>query len=290
MFILLDSHDIIDVIERQYPVNVEELAELLQRKDARLVVSYTNVSELVAGLARGIEFMEFRPRLQALEGLNPAYIREAFIFRQELESAWQGFQNDVEFVKPNPIVQRWDETFQEPGQSAAKMFVQYRLDEIVYNLHRHGTFPQDLSRWIRIIRQQFRDDRSLPATARNSSARHFRLAVERHCQQYRMQIPLSRLDDFSDWAGQDPTRCPGLRLQFEVRRELVGNPNDALKRGDILDFAHIGSVPYIDCATLDRRMYHYCGQAGQKLGRANPNANYSSRTFRNLSELIAAKL
>lgn len=290
MLVLLDSHDLIDLLEREHPVNVEEFRERFNRNDAQLVLSYTNVSELVGGLAHGVEFMEFRPRLQTLEGLNPAYISEAFIFRQELESAWRSFQNNVEFVRPDPMVQRWDETFQQPGQSEARMFVRYRLDDIVYNLQRHGTFPQDLSKWIRLIRQQFRDDRALPSAARRLSVQHFRLVVERHCQQYGIPVPLARLQSFSDWIFEDPIRCPGLRVQFEVRRELVGNPNDALQRGDILDFAHIGAIPYVDCATLDRRMYHYCGQACQKFGRTNPNANYSSRTFRNLSDLIAARL
>lgn len=290
MLILPDSHDLINLLEREHPVNVQEIAERLNQNDARLVLSFTNVSALVGGLARGVEFMEFRPRLQALEGLNPAYIREGFIFRQELESAWRSFQISVEFVRPDPMVRRWDETFQPPGQSVARMFVQYRLDAIVHDLHRQGAIPQDLRNWTRVIRQQIRNDRALPRAVRKSSVQHFRLVVERHCQLYGIPVPSACLQRFSDWIHEDPARCPGLRVQFEVRRELVENPNDALQRGDILDFAHIGAVPYVDCATLDRRMYHYCGQACQKLGRANHNADYSSRRFRNLSGLIAARL
>jgi hypothetical protein len=290
MLILLDCHDLINLLERDHPVNVKEFAERLNRSDARVVLSFTSVSELVGGLARGIEFMEFRPRLQAMEGLNPAYIREGFIFRQELESAWRSFQINVEFVEPDPMVRRWDETFQPPGQSVARMFVGYRLDAIVHDLHRHGTMPPNLSNWTRVIRQQIRDDRALPRAVRKSSVQHFRLVVERHCQRYGIPVPSTSLQRFSDWIHEDATRCPGLRVQFEVRRELVENPDDAVQRGDILDFAHIGAIPYVDCATLDRRMYHYCGQAFQKLGRANHNADYSSRAFRNLSGLIAARL
>src|ERR1039458_2336336 len=173
MIILLDSHDLIDLLEREDLFNVDELAERLNRNNARLVLSYTNVSELVGGLARGVDFMEIRPRLQVVEGLNPLYIREAFLFRQELESAWCAFQSNSEFVRPDPMVRRWDETFQQPGLSEAKMFVRYRLDEIVYNLHKHGTLPQDLTKWIRLIRQQFKDDRALPKATRNLPAPHF---------------------------------------------------------------------------------------------------------------------
>lgn len=275
MLILPDSHDLIDLLEDEFPVSVQEFRERLNQNGARLVLSFTNVCELVGGLARGVEFMELRPKLQTVESLNPTYIREGFIFMQELESAWRSIQSGVEFGAPNPMVQRWDETFQRPGQSVAAMFVGYRLDEIVHDLHRHGSVPRDLGKWTRVIRQQIKNDRALPKQLRKSSLQHFRLVIERHCQQYGIRVATTELRQFSDWIHADPTRRPGLRLQFEVRRELVENPKDILKRGDILDFAHIGAVPYVDCAILDRRMCHYCGQACRRLRAANQNADYS---------------
>jgi hypothetical protein len=290
MLILPDSHDLIDLLEHEFAVSVQELAERLNQNGGRLVLSFTNVSELIGGLARGVEFMELRPKLQTVESLNLAYIREGFIITQELESAWRSFQSGVEFVAPNPMVRRWDETFQRPGQCVAAMFVGYRLDEIVHDLYRHGSVPQDSDKWTQVIRQQIKNDRALPKQVRKSSLQHFRLVIERQCQRHGILVPRKDLQQFSDWIHADPTRCPGLRLQFEVRRELVENPKDILKRGDISDFAHIGAVPYVDCATLDRRMYHYGGQACRRLKAANQSADYSSRIFRKLSNLIADRL
>jgi hypothetical protein len=74
----------------------------------------------------------------------------------------------------------------------------------------------------------------------------------------------------SMWIYSDPLRCPGLRLHYEAFHELERNIHEKALPGDIPDFAHIAAIPYVDYATVDQRMVHYCHTAARKLKKLSP--------------------
>jgi hypothetical protein len=57
MRILLDSRDLIAVVERQRPITPQQADEYLRSNGHELVFTFTNIRELVAPLATGSDFL-----------------------------------------------------------------------------------------------------------------------------------------------------------------------------------------------------------------------------------------
>jgi hypothetical protein len=53
--ILVDTKDLINLLERRQPISVAEFDKLLRARGDKLVLSYVNVSEVVAPLRTGKE-------------------------------------------------------------------------------------------------------------------------------------------------------------------------------------------------------------------------------------------
>ena len=71
------------------------------------------------------------------------------------------------------------------------------------------------------------------------------------------------MPDLADWIYMSPARCPGLRLQYEVFHQIRANLGDNFNLSDFGDSAHVLCLPYVDIATLDRRMIAYVNQASR---------------------------
>jgi hypothetical protein len=100
-------------------------------------------------------------------------------------------------------------------------------------------------------------------------------------------LPTGRDDEFALWIYRDPNRCPGLRLNHEIFRALTGNYQDIPEASDFTDLALTFAIPYVDAATLDRRMRDYCGRASKKLGKLKAAHNYRDRVYDDVADLIA---
>jgi len=287
MRILLDAKDLIDAVEHSKPIALDKLGDWLMRHGAQIVLTMTNVTELVAPLKLGREFMDLRTLLQALERLPVCYMREGCIIMQELQSAVEAFHENRPFRPPDPYVARWDEAIQVPGRSVAKIYVGYRLDEMIYTLWKGNALP-DYRRHTDQLRNLFQADRSLPKKARFSLRRNFREVTKRNLRMHGIKFPESDADRLADWIFSDPLRCPGWRLNYGVFHELEKNVNEVPLIGDIPDFAHIAAIPYADYITVDRRIAHYCLAVIKKLGGMNAKINYDRRIFGSLEKLIGS--
>ncbi len=84
MRILLDTKDLINLLEKHQPISVAEFDTLLKARSHELALSYVNVTEIVAPLRTGKEFAEVRPILIALGSLPVCYIRDSMILGDEL--------------------------------------------------------------------------------------------------------------------------------------------------------------------------------------------------------------
>lgn len=56
--------------------------------------------------------------------------------------------------------------------------------------------------------------------------------------------------------------------------------------GDFSDLSHIYAIPYVDAATLDRRMRTYCSQASRRIARLAFGIDYRDRLYHDLGEVM----
>lgn len=290
MRILLDSRDLINLLEHGQPTRPDEYETYLRACDHLNVLSFTNIRELVAPLATGGEFMNIRPMLQSLEQMPHTYLSEVPIIGSEIRSAVRSFEGEVEYENPNVYVTRWDHVLAlPPGQkgSAADNWVNLRLDDIVYLIRRVN--PEVFGppeHHVPTLRRLLGQDRDNLRAGQAPARLHFVRSIRRHANTHQVDLPLGREQEFAEWVYQNPNRCPGLRLYHETYRALMANYEDVPEVGDFSDLAHICALPYVEAATLDRRMRHYCQIASKKLLELGCSVNYRDRVYQNLGSLM----
>jgi hypothetical protein len=287
MRILLDTKDLIDLLERNRPIAVSEFDRLLRAGSHELVLSYVNVTEIVAPLRMGAEFVEIRPILIALESLPACYIRDSMIPGDELREAVSAFDARREPCTINPYVRRWDGTITPLGESAMRQFLNVRLWEIVWILLKQGAIP-DFSKEADQLRSQFQVERALPANQRQTSREIFVGAVERHLRTYQIKPPKNGMRPFAEWLYDNPRWCPANRVTFDMYHTLLRNRTDLPKNSDILDINHLKSLPYVDLLTLDRRMESYFIQVLNGLAGVGQEFQFREKVQKNLDEVLMA--
>lgn len=284
MRILLDAKDLINLIEFNHPVSVANLAVWLTQNAGTLVLSFTNVSDFVGPACNRGDFLEMRVLLQKLETLPITYIREGLIIRDELRSALMAFHTGQEPPSPNPYVSRWDETFHWEGESAAKVLVGLRLDDIVYMTR--GTI-QGYKQHSVGLRAKIQRERVLPAFQRLRLRDIFINSISERLKAYEIDSSEIDLRAFGQWLWNAPPRCLGLRLHFEVYHQLLRDKSMAFQDGDIADFAQIASLPYVDVLTVDKRIADLLSKVFQKLRQRDVRADLSGKVFTDLQHLVA---
>ncbi len=290
MLILPDTRDLIDLTEHHTPVIVRAFGDYLRVHNHQIVLSFTNIRELAGPLARNTDFLRVRGLLQELEAMPHTYIKEVAIVGMEIRSAVQAFDAGTEYQPISPYVVRWDRTILPmPGQinPEYERLVGLRLDEIVYDVFRFQ--PQvfappnhQLPTLITLLEQ----DRALLRAGKAPTKQHFLNAVRKHAASHRVALPQGREDDLAKWIYSNPSRCPGLRLNHETYRQLMGNYGDVPEVGDFSDLAHVFAVPYIEMATLDNRMRDYCSRASRLLVRLGLTVDYRDRLCFDLADLM----
>jgi hypothetical protein len=291
MNLLVDTRDLIELVERGLPATVQEVETFLRTHNHELVFSFTNIRELVGTLAVNGDFLRVRPWLQSLERTPHTYIRETLIPRDEIQSAVDAFNEGTAYRNPRVLMRRWDETLiplPRPQMSEIEQLVNVRLDDIVYWIFRgHPATFAPPERHLGTLRNQFEEDRRALRLGQAPAEEHFIRVVRKHSATHRIQLPAGREDEFAEWIYESPDRCPGLHFGHETYRALMQNVNDIPEAGDFSDLAHVYAVPYVQAATLDRRMRHYLRIASERLLARGGLINYSERVYENLVMFIA---
>jgi hypothetical protein len=287
MRILPDTRDLINLLQHGQPVTVEEFERYLQSGNHEIVLSNTNVREFAGPLASGAEFMELRPLFQALERMPHTCLRDVGILADEIQAAVEAFNAGAEYQAPTPYVRRWDDTLSMPGQhqSPAADWVNFRLDDIIYALK--GTRPDVFAppaHALPKLQEQFENGRNQLRAGRAPARQHFIDSTKQRARG--MPLPAGREDEFAEWVYANPNRCPGLRLFQETYRALMENYDDIPETGDFSDLAHVSTLPYLEAATLDRRMRNYCGIAARKMLKLGATYDYSGRLYQGLDDLM----
>ncbi|HEX4810022.1 MAG TPA: hypothetical protein VH325_13880 [Bryobacteraceae bacterium] len=287
MRVLLDTKDVINLVQKSQPLSVSELDGILRKGRHEIVLSYVNITEIVAPLRQGVDFADIRPLLIALESLPACYIRDSPIPGQELREAISAFEGNRDPNPVDPFVRRWDDVITPFGESALRPIVGVRLWEIVQILYKQGALP-DYSREAGQLRAQFQAERALPANQKQNLRDIFVKAVEANLRTYGLTPPAGGVVDFANWLYDNPRWCPAKRITFEMYHSLLRNSTDIPKDSDILDLNHLKALPYVDFLTLDRRMDSYLGAVVKGLVARDPALQVRGKILRNLAEVLSA--
>jgi hypothetical protein len=291
MRILLDSRDLINLVEHQSPTTVADFDAYLRAGNHQVVLCFTNVKELAGPIGAGADYAGVAPYFRSLERLPLVYVKESTIFAIEIRSAVNAFNAGVEYQDCSPYVPSWDRTLvTAPGQDeAAAENLGLRLGEVVDAISRTrpDVFAPMPAAQVEALKAILRNDRALLRNGKAPARQNFVDSLKRHAARHRVNLPNGREDEFALWLYQNPNRCPGLRLGHEMQRAILANENDVPQVGDVFDRALICTLPYVDAVTLDRRMRHYCAGASRKMLRFGSAHNYNDRVYENLASLMA---
>ena len=282
MHVYLDTRDLIDLVERRSAKDTDRFEERLRKSPSQLIFSMHNIMECCGPLVHAAETFNVMTTLNRLEQMPHLYLAEARIEDLELREATSAFLEKREYQTISvPIVPRFDYVVSPFEQPATKDYIGYSLAQVIFELWRvdenlFAGYPSHAKR----LRVLLDSDRK-----RTDYKRHdlnFPNTVVRDLRLYGIRFPHESTDALSKWIFENPSRCPALRLGYEVFHKLVRNLTDSGENSDIPDFAHISCLPYVDAITLDNRMRGYVAQVDKSIG-----TNYSKNIYRNLDEIEA---
>jgi hypothetical protein len=263
---------------------------MLREHHARLILTYTSVLEFAAPFEKTGDRLALRDQLQQVERLPIGYLREGAIIYAELKEAVEAFNEGREYLLINPYVKRWDETLVLEGPSPAEMLVNQSLYDLVsMAVSRGNAVPLAKQRWGPWLAEQFEQDRKIPPEGRKAIEKHFPGAILKGLAAYSITFPHSKVSEFADWVYENPVRCPGMRLAYDFRQELMNNLAEKVSPNDIFDRAHVLAVPYVNAITMDRNTADLCRRVSRRLNAKNPAINYGERIFTSLKEFLHAR-
>jgi hypothetical protein len=179
---------------------------------------------------------------------------------QELKEGLDAFSSRREYRDVTPFVKRFDETLDLSAAPATSKFLNYPLAAIVWDLYSQGVFKK-IDNFAIPMKAIVTSDRKMPKLPNLRS--HFVTVIQRNLRDD--QLSCSDTQGFANWIYDNPSRCPAIRMAYEVWYQIVKNKTDALEDSDMDDYQHLISLPYVDMLTLDRRMSGYVTQAARRI-------------------------
>lgn len=290
MRILLDTRDLIAVVERGQPVSAQAFGTYLRDYNHQIVLCFSNVRELASPMYCANDILNTRASFQSLEHLPQTYLKEATIISREIRAAINAFANGEDYRDPSPYVVRWDYTMGPDGAQPAipENWIDVRLFDIVFSTYQgnRNVFAPPSEHLAR-LKEQFENDRAALRAGKAPAKQHFIISMRKQSARHKLQLPRGREDEFGGWVYSNPNRCPGFRLNHEVYRALMANYADVPELGDFTDLALTSAIPYVGAATLDNRMRDYCRRASRKMMRFGAAHNYSDRLYANVGDIMS---
>ena len=278
MLLYFDTKDLINILERSDPFSVDQLKKLLQESGHNLVFSFITIMEISEPLLHAKSKTNVMALLNRLEHLPHVFLHESSIARIELEEAFRAYSNGEEYRNIQPFVNRFDETVDLNATPSTKMFLNYSIAETVWDLFCENSLG-GLDSYAEKLRQAFADDRAL--NPKPNLEKNFIKTIQLNIITNKARRFSGDVTDFSKWVYSNPSRCPSIRLGYEIWHKMVRNVTDEPEDSDLEDFQHIGCLPYVDIMTLDRRMCGYVLQASNTL-----KLKYSDKVTRNSNQLF----
>ncbi len=277
--IYLDTRDLIILAERQSEEYFGAVRKWLDEVEGRLVFSLSNILECCTPLSMTNGQTSVMRTLCKLEALPHVFLAEAKIHRDEIISAIRSFSAAEDYRSIVPYVDRFDQVLSPFQPPATFINLKYGLAETVFDVWqaKPDLFSGD-SKYSQILAASRQSDRGRPDFLRHD--RNFSEYVRRTLIQFSISFPDKEIAALANWIWDTTTRCPSMRLGYEVYHQILRNTSDAQAESDIGDLTHVGCIPYVDAITLDRRMRGYISQADKAL-----ESRYACKVFSNLEAL-----
>jgi len=261
-------------------VETANFEERLRRENSKLIYSLNNITECCAPLINGGVNSCVMKTLNRLEQMPHLFIADARIEALELQEAASAFLEHREYTPiVQPFVPRFDYVLSAFYEPPTKNFIGYGLAHMVFELWNTNRslligYPNH-AKQLRAILEA--DRRKLDFKQHESN---FPNTIARNLRLYNIPFPIEQVGELAKWIYGTPSRCPALRLGYEVFHKILRNLTDSGEDSDIPDFAHISCVPYVDSITLDNRMRGYVAQVDQSIG-----SNFSQKVYRNVEAI-----
>ena len=291
--VFADSRDLIQLLEYDQPVPLREFVAELASRNGRIVLSKSNVTELIPQSDTvDAERRRVVALLQKLERLPHAYIRIPN-WHEEFTAALRAYETATEVQPIDPYVDYWWETFFDIPLFIARAV--YPPDLF------HYMTSKSLSQQLDIPPDQLRKFRLPKDTAAEISAAvkadrdHFGTrdtpeamvtAISREFTRWRWPAPPGGFDDFAIFVRNTPNACPSWRLRFDLYHEYRVDPSYRPKSGDIFDLSHAETLPYVTHMTLDRFWRGLCRRTGERLSRAGHVYPHFGKIYPSIKEIV----
>ncbi|MEO8379145.1 MAG: hypothetical protein ABI779_05735 [Acidobacteriota bacterium] len=276
--VYLDSRDLIRLVAKELPLPPTEFAAILVSKSWQLAFSFSNICEVVVVQ----ELLETRRRLQVLQSMPHVNILAMPAVRcLEFAAAVSAFECGQEPASVVPFVSRWHQTYTVPGQRDYQdMLVNYSLvDQVLPLAMLNSNVGHNVPWRARQLQEAVDRDRAVTDAVRRNHER-FANALKRDLGECGIPAPSAGVATFAKWLRANGSRCPGWQLFDEAYLEFCTNVQDTVDRGDISDWAHIATLPYVEALTLDRRMANYCRTAATRLAQRG-GRDHAERIYAN---------
>ncbi len=293
--LFLDSRDLIGVIDKSEPISTRELAQELDRRHGRLVLTYTNVAELIPQTAtQAPDVVRVREIMRRLQTVPHVFIRLGDLSRRELRFAVEAFDGGSPLRPVDPYVDHFWETFSslplplaraiEPKEKIDLLCAWSLQEQVDFLLSRpeHLRFNEADGRQ---LAEGVEEDRARLRTRRGLRP-SFSAGIKRQFIRYGWNAPARGIDQFCQFVYETPTACVSWRLAFdcyeEYRCNLTGNPT----KNDIADYLHLHVLPYVTHGTLDRAWRARCQQARDRRARQGEQLLGGDRVYENLTSIL----
>jgi hypothetical protein len=279
MRIYLDTKDIIKLLEHSLPCTAEEFENILRSGGHELIFSLVTILEISEPLLHKNAPTNVMRLLNQIEKLPHTFIYSSSIVKLEIEEAYNAFIGNNEYRKiALPFENRFDIIIDLERKPATKSYLNYPLSEIVWDLFNHGGLG-NLDSSPQKLKSLFEADRAISPKPKLKS--NFVKTIGLSIQQNKLEVPFNKMESFANWIYSKPTRCPSIRLGYELWHKMIKNIEDIPEDSDLEDFHNIDCLPYVNFMTLDRRMHGYVCQVSKSL-----NLNYDQKIFRHIGEFI----
>lgn len=261
MFIYLDTRDLCDALEDS--TRFTSLRDAIQKHGHWLVASYTHMLEMYRRVYGGNRDRLVTKMFLDLEKLPLRWVDEDLIFRLEIAEAVSAFSNGRDYNPVYPFVERFAETLPS-NDFALSGHPNISPAEWCWEHYQRGADPKGI-----IANQCEQVNAVFTAWRGHSPGSVPRVPFEdvfRNLGRGIIVAPSSvDIKKVAEWVQKDPSRCPGLRVFYEVFHVVLRNKQVSLRGSDFQDSAHVRVAPYVDLITLDNAMRDKLSQAGQNL-------------------------
>lgn len=280
MNIYLDTSDLINLFQKSNPISPDNFEKKLRTNRHEIVVSITNIFEISAPLLEKSTQTNVMGLLISIEKMPIKFISLAGINKLELKEALAAFTQGREYREIFPFVNRFDEALMVDEPAPTRPLLNYSISKTIYELWNNEPRVFKLfQKHHQLLQKQMDSDRKIKS--KPSLRDHFVENIRKSLSRYNLSITSQKLRAFSEWIYEIPTRCPSVRLGYEVYHNLLKNLDDIPKQGDMGDLSQINCIPYVDRITFDRRMSHYAKEACKNIG-----LGYEKRICKNVNEIF----